>query len=333
MENFNIYDFDKTIYDGDASVDFFLFCLKNKKVKLTPLIKILFNTILFLLKFKTQKEYKQIFFSFLKDIDNVENCVDMFWESKDKKIFNWYKKKDKKKDIIISASPEFLLKPICSKMNVYDLIATNMDKKSGTIYGENCYGKEKEIRLKKKYQDIKVDNFYSDSYSDQPLADIAKNSYLIVNGNIKNWEIKNESFFDKIKEFFFNIEFMKFLFVGFINVFNGVFFAMLFNILMGTNISFILGYIVALSISYLLNTKFIFYKKITIKKYIKFGMSYIPNFIVQNIVVFIMYNLLGISEFITFTTSAIVSVPITFFFIKEFAFGEKKKKKDNYEKK
>ena len=27
----NIYDFDKTIYDGDSTVDFFLFCLKREK--------------------------------------------------------------------------------------------------------------------------------------------------------------------------------------------------------------------------------------------------------------------------------------------------------------
>ncbi len=322
MKNYNVYDFDKTIYNGDSSIDFFIFCLKKKKVKLIPLISILFNAILFIFKLKSQKEYKQIFFSFLKDIDDIDNLVDMFWESKEKNIFDWYLKSDRKKDIIISASPKFLLEPICEKLNIYDLIATKMNKEDGIIYGANCYGEEKVLRLKSKYKKIEVDNFYSDSYSDQPLADIAINSYLIVDGNIVKWEKKKETFFDKIKEFFLNEEFIKFIFVGFINVFNGIFFAMLFNIIMGTNISFILGYIVALSISYLLNTKFIFYKKITITKYIKFGMSYIPNFIIQNIIVFIMYNLLSIPELITFTTAAVVAVPITFFFIKEFAFAK-----------
>ncbi len=322
MKNYNVYDFDKTIYNGDSSIDFFLFCLKKKKVKIIPLINILFNAILFIFKLKSQKEYKQIFFSFLKDIDDVDNLVDKFWESREKNIFDWYLKSDRKKDIIISASPEFLLEPICEKLNIYDLIATKMNKEDGIIYGANCYGEEKVLRLKSKYKKIEVDNFYSDSYSDQPLADIAINSYLIVDGNIVKWEKKKETFFDKIKEFFLNKEFIKFIFVGFINVFNGIFFAMLFNIIMGTNISFILGYIVALSISYLLNTKFIFYNKISFKKYIKFGVSYIPNFIVQNIIVFIMYNLLSIPELITFTTAAVVAVPITFFFIKEFAFAK-----------
>ena len=30
MNNIWVYDFDNTIYDGDSSVDFFLFCLRKK---------------------------------------------------------------------------------------------------------------------------------------------------------------------------------------------------------------------------------------------------------------------------------------------------------------
>lgn len=29
--NFNVYDFDHTIYDGDCTVDFYLFCMKKKR--------------------------------------------------------------------------------------------------------------------------------------------------------------------------------------------------------------------------------------------------------------------------------------------------------------
>lgn len=31
MKEVNLYDFDNTIYDGESTVDFFLFCLKKKK--------------------------------------------------------------------------------------------------------------------------------------------------------------------------------------------------------------------------------------------------------------------------------------------------------------
>ena len=43
----NLYDFDKTIYDGDSTIDFYLFCLKKKLsiIQYLPLFIILFATI------------------------------------------------------------------------------------------------------------------------------------------------------------------------------------------------------------------------------------------------------------------------------------------------
>lgn len=38
----NIYDFDKTIYDGDSTVDFFLFCLKREPILILFCFKVLF---------------------------------------------------------------------------------------------------------------------------------------------------------------------------------------------------------------------------------------------------------------------------------------------------
>ena len=57
MRNINVYDFDGTIYDGDSSIDFFIFCLsKNLKcLKYIPMI--IFNTILYIFKFLSTKEY------------------------------------------------------------------------------------------------------------------------------------------------------------------------------------------------------------------------------------------------------------------------------------
>ena len=42
--NVNLYDFDNTIYDGDSSVDFYLFCLKKKIsiIKYLPIFIIYF---------------------------------------------------------------------------------------------------------------------------------------------------------------------------------------------------------------------------------------------------------------------------------------------------
>ena len=45
----NVYDFDKTIYDGDSSIDFYKYCLKNNKKVLLQLPVQLWALILYIL--------------------------------------------------------------------------------------------------------------------------------------------------------------------------------------------------------------------------------------------------------------------------------------------
>ena len=197
----NIYDFDGTIYDGDSSVDFFKFCLrKNKKIYLLfPGILLYF--ILFLLKIKTKEEFKSKYFSFLKYFEDIDEVVNEFWDKNLYKIKKFYLDKKNNTDIIISASPEFLLKPVSKKLK-FKLIATKADKKSGLFLGKNCYGKEKVKRLNK----INIYDcleFYSDSLSDIYLVKIAKKAFIVKGDEIINFNDYKEPLMHKIKKFIF----------------------------------------------------------------------------------------------------------------------------------
>ena len=181
----NVYDFDKTIYNGDSSIDFFIFCLKKNKQIIINIPKIIMYYILYFLKVKNKTEVKEVFFNFLKKID-VDHYVLEFWKKNKSKIKEFYlTKEDHKNDIIISASPEFLLKPICDEISVYGLIASKVDKTTGKFIKKNCKGTEKVIRLKKLYKKVEVNKVYTDSYSDKPLIDIAKHAYIVNGNNIK----------------------------------------------------------------------------------------------------------------------------------------------------
>ena len=182
----NIYDFDKTIYDGDSSIDFFKYSiLKNKKnLFLVPSIGITY--ILYLLKLKDKATLKSKFFSVVKNIENIDEVIEEFWEKHSKKIKKFYIDNHQSEDIIISASPEFLLKGICDKLDV-NLIASNFDKKTGALIGNNCYGDEKVRRLKEIGIE-RCDKFYSDSKSDTPLKLIAKEAFLVHKETIKEWK-------------------------------------------------------------------------------------------------------------------------------------------------
>ena len=91
-----VYDFDKTIYDGDSSIDFYLYCLKKNPRIICLLPKQVIYFILYKLKIKTKIEFKACFFSFVKYVKNVDLTVNEFWVKNIQKIKPWYLKKHKK---------------------------------------------------------------------------------------------------------------------------------------------------------------------------------------------------------------------------------------------
>lgn len=182
---YNLYDFDKTIYNGDSSIDFFFYILfRNWKI-----IKYVPKYIVAVFDYKTdkisKKEMKEIFFSFLKDIKEIDIYIEKFWTKNYRKIKKWYLLKEHDKDIIISASPEFLIKPIEKKLKVKAVIATKVDKNTGDFLSNNCYGEEKVKRLYEIYPKVKIENAYSDSKSDIPILNLAKNKYIVKRNKIK----------------------------------------------------------------------------------------------------------------------------------------------------
>lgn len=185
----NVYDFDGTIYDGDSTKDFYLFCLK-KDIRLCRFWFTQLNgAIQYFFKKKTKTEFKELFYSFLNGIDDIDVMVDDFWKSHSSKLFSWYLHQKSSHDIIITASPEFLIKPIGEQLHVDCVIASIVDPVTGKYYGKNCRGKEKVNRFMEKYYLDEIDSFYSDSQSDLPLAQKAKNSFLVKNGKVCVWNI------------------------------------------------------------------------------------------------------------------------------------------------
>lgn len=127
----------------------------------------------------------------------------------------------------------------------------------------------------------------------------------------------------KFKNTFYTKEFVTFLIIGVINTFNGTVFSYIYSSFLNENIAFIVGYISGLIISYLLNSLITFKEKLQLNKFIKFAISYLPNFIIQNIVVIIVFNLMGLNKLIAYLLAAIIGVPITFILMKFFAFRKK----------
>ncbi len=181
----NLYDFDGTIYDGDSTFDFIKYEIKKHPIILITVFEDLLFALLYVLHIIDKTKMKEHFYKFLKYIKNVDEDVISFWRKHDKNIKAFYLEKDHSNDIIISASPEFLLRPVANKLKVKDLIASRVDKNTGKTAGLNCHDIEKVRRLDEKYVDYKVMESYSDSIkSDKPILDLAKKAYLVKKDKI-----------------------------------------------------------------------------------------------------------------------------------------------------
>jgi phosphatidylglycerophosphatase C len=187
-EGYYIYDFDHTIYAGDSTVDFFLFCIRTSPKCLWRIPEIFIGFLRYHLHLCNKTQLKQAFFSFLKNVPDVDESVKQFWELNKWKIKSFYENTSHNNDVIISASPEFLLEPICKQLGVVHLIGSRVDKKNGKFTGDNCYGVEKIRRLEEKLGDCQIEQFYSDSLSDLPLAKLAKKAFMVKRERIDPWD-------------------------------------------------------------------------------------------------------------------------------------------------
>lgn len=312
----NVYDFDKTIYSGDSSLDFYLFCLKSKPSLVRYIPFQLFWLTKYMLGLCDKVSFKENFFSFVRDI-NTKYAVERFWDKNISKVRPWYIKQKSKTDIIVSASPEFLVSSCMKRFSVGNCICTVVSEEDGTFLTPNCYGAEKLKRFKELYDIFNIDSFYSDSLSDRVMAKNSKKAYLVNRNHIISWNDYVLSNTQKIKNLFYTPEFFRFLFIGIINVFSSTLFSWIFSIsLRSANRSFVYGYLLSLTCSYLLNSNFVFRKSLTFTKYIKFCISYIPNFLIQNIIVYIAYDILKFDTFLSYFIAGVIAFPITFILLK-----------------
>lgn len=183
----NVYDFDGTIYPGDSTVDFWKYCVRRHPACLRALPGAILSACAYFLRLCGKERFKERFYRFLRDIPDVETEVETFWDEHIGLIYPWYFKHRKANDLVISASPEFLLAPACRRLDA-ELLASQVDQKTGALLGPNCRGEEKVRRFRRKFGDAPIEEFYSDSDSDAPLARLAERAYMVKDGVPAPWE-------------------------------------------------------------------------------------------------------------------------------------------------
>ena len=139
-------------------------------------------------------------FSFLTLIDDFDEQIERYWDKNEKRIAPWYLAQKRPDDLIISASPSCIIGPIAKRLGV-NFMATDFDREYGVFLNNLMYAKEKAKYIYDHGFPV-IDNFYSDSLADTPLALCAEKAHLVKDKarTVVDWPDLDEETLKKVHE-------------------------------------------------------------------------------------------------------------------------------------
>lgn len=197
----NVYDFDGTIFPGDCTRGFFFwYTNRHPKLWLTYFPKALSIAALRVLNILPEYQAQRYYYSYLNLIDDFDEQIEQYWDENEHKIAPWYLAQKRPDDLIISASPSCIIAPIASRLGV-KYIASEFDREFGVFVDNMMYAKEKARYIIDQGFPV-IENFYSDSLSDTPLALCAEKAHLVSNraSTVSDWPELDRATMDTVKK-------------------------------------------------------------------------------------------------------------------------------------
>ncbi len=174
----NVYDFDKTIYPTDCTIDFGFWCMnRHPKMWFTFFPRMIGTCIKYKMGIIPEYLMHRKFFQYLTMVDDLDEHIKLYWDKNEKRIAPWYLKQKKDDDLIISASPTCIIEPIANRLGVR-FVASEFDTKYGVFTNNLMYAKEKARYIIEQGFPL-IENVYSDSLSDTPIALLGEKAHLV----------------------------------------------------------------------------------------------------------------------------------------------------------
>ena len=197
----NVYDFDGTIFPTDCSIGFCIWCMnRHPKLWFTFAPKAIKNVILKKRGKLSEAAMQRKFFSYLTLIDDFDEQIERYWNKNEKRISAWYLAQKRSDDLIISASPDCIIGPIAKRLGV-NYMATEYDREFGVYLNNMMYAKEKAKYIIDHGFPV-IENFYSDSLADTPLALCAEKAHLVTKkaSTVVDWPDLDKETMGKVKK-------------------------------------------------------------------------------------------------------------------------------------
>lgn len=196
----NAYDFDGTIYYSNSTVSFGLWCLRrHPTLFLSYGPRVVWSFVRYKLGKIPNYLMQRELFRYLTLIDDFDEQIERYWDAHESRISPWYLAQKRPDDLILSSSPSCIIAPIARRLGV-SYVATDYDRELGVFLDNLMYAKEK-ARYIIDHGFPVIENFYSDSLSDTPLALCAEKAHLVTNGGttVTDWPDLDPETVKKVK--------------------------------------------------------------------------------------------------------------------------------------
>ena len=183
----NVYDFDDTLFDHNSTSGFYFYELRRHPGLARFWPRQLWGFLLYGLRLIDVTAMKSHLYCFLKGVSAAADDAESFWDANISHIHSWYAQRRRDDDLVISGSPYFIVAPACRRLGIKRVLASDVDPATGLVKGPNCSGNEKTARFKASPYFGPVEEFYSDSRHDQPMADMARRAWLVRGERLVAW--------------------------------------------------------------------------------------------------------------------------------------------------
>ncbi|MBQ9002017.1 MAG: haloacid dehalogenase-like hydrolase [Eggerthellaceae bacterium] len=197
----NVYDFDGTIYPGDCSIGFAFWCMnRHPKLWFTYFPRAVKAFVQYKMGKIPNYQLQCTVFSYLMQVNDFEVQIERYWDRNERKISTWYLAQKRPDDLIISASPLCIIERIAGRLGV-NCVATEYDREYGVLVNNLMYATEKSMYMIDRDMP-QIDNFYSDSLADTPLALLADKAHLVTNNAtaVTDWPKLDDLTAEKVKK-------------------------------------------------------------------------------------------------------------------------------------
>lgn len=189
-----VYDFDKTLTYRDTTMIFLFHCCNISKNSNIKKLLIIFFAVLHKVRLINNDNFKSLSYGLVFKRKNKQMIVDASKEfvKKNYDLLNLLGKRvsrnTEKQNYIVTASPQIYVQMYFKNMPV---IGTTFLFDPDDYYRSievNCYGNNK-VKALVKNKIYKIDEFYTDSFSDRPVMEISKKIFLVRKDKVQELKL------------------------------------------------------------------------------------------------------------------------------------------------